>query len=89
MIAALRSWLAGFGHPTTTPMLPDPVTWTCRYPIDTDIEATCIRVACEEGWDSWSAIRVEPRFGIEPRWEVTYRRTDGAYRWRDDGFKGY
>lgn len=88
MIAALRSWLAGFGHPTTTKPLPDPVTWTYTVPNATD--ATVSAVIDHECSDGWRLIEFDgPRMTGDGSARFVFHRTDGAYRWRDDGFKGY
>ena len=99
MIAALRRWLAGFGDPAPDDgFLPDKVVWTERYDNDREAEHHIQHVTAE-GWRVTQQ-RAVPRCaspkahvsGCRCRGHavaVTYIRYDGAYRWRDDGFRGY
>lgn len=79
----LRRWLAGFGDPQPNDgYLPDKVVWTREFA--TPAVAACAVVGMKkEGWT------IAEQWRQDGMAVVRAVRFDGAYRWRDDGFKGY
>jgi hypothetical protein len=80
---ALRDWWRHRNDPPA--MLPDPVRYTPDLYLLTPQQALDLVNASEDltaqGGDKWRIVE-----GTDP---VVFQRDDGAYRYRDDAFKGF
>jgi hypothetical protein len=79
---ALRDWWRHRNDPPA--MLPDPVRWTVQC-FSEDEAALTIRCETRDGWEYLP----EDRRDWDGTIYLTFRREDGAYRWRDDSFQGF
>ncbi len=84
MIRILRE-MVGYMRGERPEPLPDPVLWVVTIPRDRMTEY--LDKAEEEGWPEVS----DPIYPLGDSDSVTlkFRRTDGKYRWRDVGFRGF
>jgi hypothetical protein len=88
VLADIRDWWRHRNDPP--PPLPDRVTWTAVLGDETPDEfvdrANIWGDRTSEGDDKWHLQDVLPsRDGLK----IRLVRTDGAFRWRDDGYRGF
>ncbi len=92
VLADLARWWRHRNDPPA--MLPDPVRWT--FPRGEMLPGESADQVVERlnqfedhtanGGDRWHLMEAE---WIGGEWRPVLRRTDGRYRWRDDGFRGF